>query len=342
MYLYKKFLIIVIKTIFLNILATSIYSAEIKNSATVFMYHKFGVDKYPSTSVTISQLESHINEFIKEKYNIKSLDFIVDTIINDGELPNNTIGISIDDADKSFFDVGWPLFKKNNIPVTLFVTTKTISKNNKNYLNWDQIRKLKEEGVVIGAHSHTHAHMPDISIDEVKKEIEISNKIFLKELGEIPTLFAFPYGETTTEIIELVKEYKFKVAFGQHSGIINETSNMYYLPRFSLNEKYGELDRVKFATSAQGLGVYDFIPENPTIDQNPPFIGFSLLDNKKVQGLDCFIFDSKGQVEREIFKFNERVEIRLGRELSTGRSRMNCTVKDSSGVWRWFGHQFYF
>ena len=103
MYLYKIFLTIVIKTIFLNVLATSLYSAEIKNSATVFMYHKFGVDKYPSTSVTISQLESHINEFIKEKYNIKSLDFIVDTIINDGELPNNTIGISVDDADKSFF-----------------------------------------------------------------------------------------------------------------------------------------------------------------------------------------------------------------------------------------------
>ena len=36
------------------------------------------------------------------------------------------------------------------------------------------------------------------------------------------------------EIIDLIKEYKFKVAFGQHSGIINETSNMYYLPRFSL------------------------------------------------------------------------------------------------------------
>ena len=64
MYLYKIFLTIVIKTIFLNILATSLYSAEIKNSATVFMYHKFGVDKYPSTSVTISQLENHVNEFI--------------------------------------------------------------------------------------------------------------------------------------------------------------------------------------------------------------------------------------------------------------------------------------
>ena len=342
MKLHNYNLLLFLKSISLIFLLVSgAFANEIKNSATIFMYHKFGVSKYPSTSVTIDQLNSHIEELTKEKYTIKSLDFIIDTIINDGDLPENTIGISVDDADKSFLEVGWPLFKKNNIPVTLFVTTGTIS-NNQKYINWDQIRMLKEEGVIIGAHSHTHAHMPDISIEEVRNEIETSNKIFLKELGEIPTLFAFPYGETTDEIIELVKEFKFKVAFGQHSGIINETSNMYYLPRFSLNERYGEIDRVKFAASSKGLGVYDFMPQNPTIKQNPPFIGFSLLDDKKVQSLDCFIFDSKGQVDREIYKFNERVEIRLSRELSPGRSRMNCTVKGSDGNWRWFGHQFYF
>ena len=342
MKLHIYILLLFLKSISLTfLLVGATFANEVKNSATVFMYHKFGVSKYPSTSVTIDQLNSHIEELTKEKYTIKSLNFIIDTIINDGDLPENTIGISVDDADKSFLEVGWPLFKKNNIPVTLFVTTGTIS-NNQKYINWDQIRKLKEEGVIIGAHSHTHAHMPDISIEEIRNEIETSNKIFLKELGEIPTLFAFPYGETTDEIIELVKEFKFKVAFGQHSGIINETSNMYYLPRFSLNERYGEIDRVKFAASSKGLGVYDFIPKNPTIKQNPPFIGFSLLDDKKAQSLDCFIFDSKGQVDREIYKFNERVEIRLSRELSPGRSRMNCTVKDSNGNWRWFGHQFYF
>ena len=342
MKLHNYILLLFLKSISLTFLLVSgSFANEVKDSATVFMYHKFGVSKYPSTSVTIDQLNSHIEELTKEKYTIKSLDFIIDTILNDGDLPENTIGISVDDADKSFLEVGWPLFKKNNIPVTLFVTTGTIS-NNQKYINWDQIRKLKEEGVVIGAHSHTHAHMPDISIEEVRNEIETSNKIFLRELGEIPTLFAFPYGETTDEIIELVKEYKFKVAFGQHSGIINETSNMYYLPRFSLNERYGEIDRVKFAAASKGVGVYDFIPKNPTIKQNPPFIGFSLLDDKKAQSLDCFIFDSKGQVDREIYKFNERIEIRLSRELSPGRSRMNCTVKDGEGNWRWFGHQFYF
>ena len=305
------------------------------------MYHKFSVEKYPSTSVTKDQFDSHLVELSKKKYSIKSLEFIMDTIINDGNLSNNTVGISVDDADRSFYEIGWPKFKKNGIPVTLFVNTSTIQKNNKNYLNWDQIRELKKDGVSIGAHSHNHYHMSELTIEEIRKEIELSNNIFLDELGSIPSLFAYPYGEANQEIINLLKEYKFKVAFGQHSGVINETSNLYYLPRFSLNERYGELDRVKFAANAKGLGVYDFIPTNPTIKENPPYIGFSLLDEKLTPSLDCFIFDSKGQVEKELFKFNERIEIRLKRKITKGRSRLNCTAKGNDNKWRWFGHQFY-
>ena len=161
--------IIIFLFICLNI--TNVFANNIKNSAVVFMYHKFGISKYPSTSVTIGQLDSHIDELNKIKYNIKSLDFIINTIINDGQLPENVIGISVDDADRSFLNAAWPKFKNNNIPVTLFVSTSTIVKNNKNYLNWDEIRKLKDEGVTIGAHAHLHAHMPNLSKEEIIKEI---------------------------------------------------------------------------------------------------------------------------------------------------------------------------
>ena len=335
------FILRIIFIFFICLNISSSYASNIKNSAVVFMYHKFGVFKYPSTSVTINQFDAHLKEFSKSKYSVESVEFIIDTIINDGILPENTIGISIDDADKSFYEVGWPKFKEMGFPVTLFVNTSTIHENNKNYLNWDQIRELVNEGVSIGAHSHSHYHMADLSIEEVINEIEISNNIFLKELGSIPPLFAFPYGEANEEIINLLKEYKFKVAFGQHSGVINETSNLYYLPRFSLNERYAEIDRVKFAANAKGLGIYDFIPTDPTISENPPYIGFSLLDEKLVPSIDCFVFDSKGQVEKELFKFNERIEIRLKRKLTEGRSRVNCTAKGSDNQWRWFGHQFY-
>jgi len=335
------FILKILFIFFICLNISSSYASNIKNSAVVFMYHKFGVSKYPSTSVTIDQFDEHLKEFSKSKYSVESVEFIIDTIINDGDLPENTIGISIDDADKSFYEVGWPKFKEMGFPVTLFVNTSTIHENNKNYLNWDQIRELVNEGVSIGAHSHSHYHMADLSIEEVRDEIEISNNIFLKELGSIPPLFAFPYGEANEEIINLLKEYKYKVAFGQHSGVINETSNLYYLPRFSLNERYAEIDRVKFAANAKGLGIYDFIPADPNISENPPYIGFSLLDEKLVPSIDCFVFDSKGQVEKELFKFNERIEIRLKRKLTEGRSRVNCTAKGSDNQWRWFGHQFY-
>ena len=335
------FILKILFIFFICLNISSSYASNIKNSAVVFMYHKFGVSKYPSTSVKIEQFDEHLKEFSKSKYSVESVEFIIDTIINDGDLSENTIGISIDDADKSFYEVGWPKFKEMGFPVTLFVNTSTIHENNKNYLNWDQIRELVNEGVSIGAHSHSHYHMADLSIEEVREEIEISNNIFLKELGSIPPLFAFPYGEANKEIINLLKEYKFKVAFGQHSGVINETSNLYYLPRFSLNERYAEIDRVKFAANAKGLGIYDFIPTDPSISENPPYIGFSLLDEKLVPSIDCFVFDSKGQVEKELFKFNERIEIRLKRKLTEGRSRINCTAKGSDNQWRWFGHQFY-
>ena len=328
--------------IFFNFLDNTVQANNIKNSAVVFMYHKFGVSKYPSTNISLAQFDEHLQEFSKPKYNVKSLDNIVDTIINDDNLPSNTIGISVDDADRSFLINAWPKLKEKGFPVTLFVTTGAIVEGSNNYLNWDEIRQLKAEGVTIGAHSHTHEHLVDFNLAELKKEIELSNRVFLKELGEIPNLFAYPYGETDEKFSSLLQNYKFKVAFGQHSGVINETSNFYYLPRFSLNEKYGKIERVKFAANAKGLGIYDFVPTNPHIVENPPFIGFSLLDQKLAKKINCFVFDSDGQIESEIFKFNERIEIRLNRKINKGRSRLNCTAKDDQNNWRWFGHQFYF
>ena len=82
--------------------------------------------------------------------------------------------------------------KEKGFPVTLFVNTSTISDNNKNYLNWDEIRFLIKEGVTIGAHSHSHDHLPDLSIDKIRKEIETSNQIFLKEIGKIPNSICLP------------------------------------------------------------------------------------------------------------------------------------------------------
>ena len=57
------------------------------------------------------------------------------------------------------------------------------------------------------------------------------------------------------------------------------------------------------------------------------------------KNINCFIFDNNGQIPTDLYKFNERIEIRLERKMAKGRSRLNCTVKDGDH-WRWFGKQF--
>ena len=79
MILYKYIFLQFLKSISIILMLLSVVEASnVKNSATVFMYHKFGVAKYPSTSVTIKQLEDHINELSKQKYNILPINFILD------------------------------------------------------------------------------------------------------------------------------------------------------------------------------------------------------------------------------------------------------------------------
>jgi len=304
------------------------------------MYHRFGDSSNPTTSVTIEQFESHLEELSKPEYNVVALEYIIDSIITETQLPENTVAFSIDDGHNSFLKIAWPLLKKYNFPVTLFISTESIDSGYKNYLTWDEIRFLQSNGVAIGAHTRTHPHLNEIEIENVKAEIEFSNKRYLKEIGKMPKLFAYPYGEANSEVIKIIQDYKFKAAFGQHSGVINETSNLNYLPRFSMNEKYGDIDRLKFSAKSKGLGVYDLTPINPEFNENPPFIGFSLLNEKLSSSLNCFIFDGSGNIESELFNFEERIEIRLKRKVTYGRVRMNCTAKDRLGNWRWFGHQF--
>ena len=116
---------------YITIIVSDAKANNVKNSAVIFMYHKFGVSKYPTTSVTLEQFNNHVDELTKQTYNLLPLEFIVDTIINDGELPENTIGISVDDADRTFLEIAWPIYKEKKIPVTLFVNTGSIN----NYSN---------------------------------------------------------------------------------------------------------------------------------------------------------------------------------------------------------------
>ena len=204
------------------------------------MYHRFEENKYPSTNIKINDFLEHIK--IIEENNIS----FVNPSKFENDLKNKKkerkILLTIDDGFLSFYENAWPILKKKKIPFILFVSTREVGAFN--YMSWDQIREIsKEDFVEIGNHSHTHEYLVDEESEFIKDDIEKSFSIFKKELGKSSVFFSYPFGEYSIEFKNIIKALNFKYAFGQHSGVMDETKDFYELPRYPINEKYGEIKR---------------------------------------------------------------------------------------------------
>lgn len=309
-------------------------------NAVVIMYHRFGESDFPSTNVTMAQFRAHIKELKDGGYNVASLPEIVAALRSGKALPEKTVGLSVDDAYESVYTRAWPILKEAGFPLTVFVATDPVDRRLSRYMSWDQIKEIADEGVTIGSQTKSHPHMADISRLRISAELSQSNDLFEAKLGNKPDLIAYPYGEANLEVVEMTKTFGFVAAFGQHSGAIGSGSEMYYLPRFAMNEAFGSLDRFKLAANAVPISVADITPEDMTITKpNPPLIGFTV--NWPTKGLDRLNCYSSHAEKLDIQRLGKRIEVRSEKAMPPGRTRLNCTMPAGNGRWHWFGRQYY-
>ena len=302
------------------------------------MYHRFNENKYPSTNIDMKVFANQI-KIIQDSnydfYNPKEFD-------NEFEIPKvkKKFLITIDDAFSSFYDHAWPFLKKNKIPFILFVSTQHV--NNYGYMTWDQIKEIEKENFAfIGNHSHSHEYMINFSFDEYKNDIDQSINIFKEKLGYNPIFFSYPFGEYSLKQKKYIKG-KFKYAFGQHSGVIDLNKDRFELPRFPINEKYGDLERFKFLIKLLPMQYKLLEPEDKLIfeENNPPNIKISFFKNQKnIKQINCFSNDG-GNWNKTKINFSENsMLLKIQNKFLDRRGRINCSLNDADG-WRWFGIQF--
>ena len=301
------------------------------------MYHRFNEDKYPSTNIQMSVFKQQIEIIKKLKYTFydpKNLEenFHITKV-------DKKILITIDDAFSSFYEFAWPYLKEEKIPFLLFVSTEAVGKNG--YMTWDQIKKLEKEDIAyIGNHSHSHDYLIDLKNDDFISDIDTSLSIFEDKLGYNPIFFSYPFGEYSS----LIKEYiskKFKFSFGQHSGVIDINKDRYELPRFPINEKYGDLKRFKFLINLSPLQYKFLYPvEKYLTNNNPPKFMVEFFDEQKnIHNINCFS-DEGDKWEKSNINFDKHIlNLNFRSKFNFRRGRINCSLNDD-GIWRWFGVQF--
>jgi peptidoglycan/xylan/chitin deacetylase (PgdA/CDA1 family) len=316
------------------------------DGASILMYHRFGEDDIPSTNITLDQIDAHIKELISGGYTALSLPDIVGRLKAGERFPPKSYGVSIDDAYLSVYTEAWPRFKKAGIPFTVFVATDYIDAHYARYMSWDQIREMAADPLVtIGSQTASHPHMIDADTASNLADLDKSNGRFHAELGFVPNLIAYPYGEFDDNVVVAAKQSGFVAGFGQHSGSFGPSSDIFRLPRFAMNETYGDVSRLRTAASALPMKVRDFTPSDTVVskDNNPPAVGFTLPDDLTESDQIACYSNQEGKLEIE--RLGPRVEVRMANALPTGRTRLNCTLPftDANGEtrWRWLGRLFY-
>jgi len=305
------------------------------------MYHRFNENKYPSTNIRNEIFIEHLKEINNlgiEFITFKKFEEIIKT-----NMDKNYLLLTIDDAFESFYLNAWPILKSKKIPFIIFVSTREIGKYG--YMTWKQIKEVAASNLVtIGNHSHSHDYLIDWNDDSIKSDLETSIKIFKNELGYSPKIFAYPFGEYSINLKKIVSDLNFEFAFGQHSGVIDPTKDFLEMPRFPINEKYGELKRFKSILQTLPFPYESITPENRYLnkDNNPPEIKIKFFENLiNINNISCYSNEGNVWKKSDIqFISKNELVILLKEKFKSERGRINCSLREEDGKWRWLGIQY--
>jgi peptidoglycan/xylan/chitin deacetylase (PgdA/CDA1 family) len=317
-------------------------AARAAESAVVLMYQRFGEADNTSTSVRLEQFEAHLAELRSGRYSVLSLPEVLDRLNGSQPLPDRTVAISIDVVSGSPYAEAWPRLRAANLPFTLFVPVDRVRDDPAAAISWQSLREMYASGLAtIGVQSPPFGRMQSNAIDDNVQDLDRAASAVESALGTRPTLLSYRYGEYSRATQRAVQQAGFDAAFNQTSGVLHQGAEPFALPRFPLNEIYGDMDRFRLVSNALPLPVSELTPSDIQLRQNPPNFGFTVAPELtgQLQRLNCYAAGlGKARVER---LGPRRIEVRLPGPFQNRRARINCTMPGPGARWRWLGVQFY-
>jgi peptidoglycan/xylan/chitin deacetylase (PgdA/CDA1 family) len=140
------------------------------------------------------------------------------------EASRNYIALTFDDGLSSFAENALPELEKRDIPVALFVVAgkpgtipawasySSDAIPMERMLSEEQLRNLSRK-VLVGSHSFTHSMLTKLDSAEARYEIQESRRKLESILGHKVTLFSFPYGAFTDELVAYCKAAGYERVF---------------------------------------------------------------------------------------------------------------------------------
>ena len=128
-------------------------------------------------------------------------------------IPDRLVVLTFDDSSKSHFTVARPLLKEYGFGATFFITEGfDFQENKRDYMTWDEIRQLHEDGFEIGNHTRDHLGITDKTVDRLDEQLEGIESQCKAHGIPSPTTFAWPGNATTPAAFAILQKHGIRFA----------------------------------------------------------------------------------------------------------------------------------
>lgn len=169
------------------------------------------------------------------------------------------VAITFDDGFENFASEAWPALRDHGFPVTLFVVSGWVGRDNGwdaedariprlPLLDWDGLSALVGEGVTVGSHTRSHPRLTDLDEERLLEELVASRSDIEGKMGAAPESLAYPYGDVDAGVVSAAAEAGYSVAVTTELGSLPEGGlralelprlDAYYLAKPGVMEAWG-------------------------------------------------------------------------------------------------------
>jgi peptidoglycan/xylan/chitin deacetylase (PgdA/CDA1 family) len=252
--LMNKLIRTVISTsVFIFVLSMSCYGY-----VTVLLYHKFDEADSPSTSISTAMFTEQMHYLETEGYTVLSMDDLLKCITGESPVPEKGVLITLDDGYLSEYTHAAPVLKEHGYPFCVFVFSRSVGAHN--FMNWDQLRRIRSFGGEVGSHSHTHPHLVDSSPEEIEREFIQSKQILEKNLNTRVNWFAYPFGDYDNTIRSMGLKAGYKLLLTSDPGSVGPDTQPDLVPRQAIVGQNMNMERFKEKLNRVPLAVLSRSP----------------------------------------------------------------------------------
>lgn len=191
----------------------------------VLTYHAVAerVDpRFAPFAVTPAELGRQLAWLHDRGYHFFTVEAYARALQRPSALPERTVVLTFDDAFADFRSAALPLLHRYGAVATLYVPTAFVGgtsrwaeprgEGDRALLGWDGLRAVRDAGMEIGGHAHTHRRMADLSDAEIGDEVAASKSVLEAELGVPISTFAYPFGDHDRRVRRAVRKAGYDAA----------------------------------------------------------------------------------------------------------------------------------